>query len=167
MCGTPLGTGPSVETSCAARSKIQLIAIMPDDCDETAGDALIQRPNTMRIASTEIETASVATRRLAELVERVPELDERRGRSGPGSTLGSGIPNMPPNCPIATWTPTPVRKPTSTVREMKLARKPRRASRARTRKAAASSARRLARADPLRRVGCEACDAEPDDPGDT
>ena len=45
-------------------------------------------------------------------------------------TFGDGTPSIPPNCPIATWIPTPVRKPISTVREMKSARKPSRATRA-------------------------------------
>ena len=39
-------------------------------------------------------------------------------------------PSMSGSCPAATWMPTPVRNPTSTVRDRKLARKPRRASRA-------------------------------------
>ena len=47
---------------------------------------------------------------------------------------------------MATWIPTPVRNPTRTVREMKFARKPSRASRARARNPAATSALRLARA---------------------
>ena len=39
-------------------------------------------------------------------------------------------PSMSGSCPAATWMPTPVRKPTSTVRDRKLARKLSRASRA-------------------------------------
>ena len=47
---------------------------------------------------------------------------------------------MPGNSPIATCRPTPVRKPTSTVRERKSARNASRASRAASRRAAVSSA---------------------------
>ena len=47
-----------------------------------------------------------------------------------------GMPNSPENWPQATWMPTPVRKPISTVRERKSARKPRRRMRARSRNAA-------------------------------
>ena len=47
---------------------------------------------------------------------------------------------MPPTCPIATCTPTPVRNPTSTVRDRKLARKPSRATRATKRNPPASRA---------------------------
>ena len=61
-------------------------------------------------------------------------------------TFGDGMPNSPANWPIATWIPTPVRKPIKTVREMKFARNPSRASRARSSRPAASSALRLARA---------------------
>ena len=55
-------------------------------------------------------------------------------------------PSIPATCPIATWMPTPVRKPINTVRERKSARKPSRTSRARIRKAAVISATRPARA---------------------
>ena len=41
-----------------------------------------------------------------------------------------GTPSMPATCPIATWMPTPVRKPISTLRERKSARNPSRISRA-------------------------------------
>jgi len=50
------------------------------------------------------------------------------------------IPSMSGSCPAATWMPTPVRKPTSTVRERKLARKASRASRAASSIPAVSSA---------------------------
>ena len=44
--------------------------------------------------------------------------------------LAAVTPSMSGSCPAATWIPTPVRNPTSTVRDRKLARKPSRASRA-------------------------------------
>ena len=53
---------------------------------------------------------------------------------------------MPPTWPIATWMPTPVRNPTSTVRDRKSARKPRRATRASHSSPPASSALSPARA---------------------
>ena len=43
--------------------------------------------------------------------------------------LAAVTPSMSGNCPAATWMPTPVRNPTSTVRDRKLARKLSRASR--------------------------------------
>ena len=61
-------------------------------------------------------------------------------------TFGGGMPSMPPTCPNATWIPTPVRKPTSTVRDRKFARNPSRVIRASRTRPAASSALRLARA---------------------
>ncbi len=74
-----------------------------------------------------------------------------------------GIPSMPATCPVATCTPTPVRKPTSTVRERKLARKPRRAIRARKSMPPASSAERLARPTHCGDAGLEPRDPERDD----
>ena len=75
MWGRPLGTGPRIETPCALRSKIQLTAIAPTTATRPPGIALIQRSNTISVASTASETASVAPRGLADLLERVPELD--------------------------------------------------------------------------------------------
>jgi len=49
-------------------------------------------------------------------------------------------PSMLGSCPMATWMPTPVRKPTSTVRERKLARNPSWAARASSSIPPASSA---------------------------
>ena len=50
------------------------------------------------------------------------------------------IPSMPPTSPSATWTPTPVRKPTRTLRDRKLATKPSRRRRATIRSRPHSSA---------------------------
>ncbi len=58
--------------------------------------------------------------------------------SGPPSSPVT--PSMPATCSHATWMPTPVRNPISTVRERKSARKPRRASRASSSIAAATIA---------------------------
>ena len=66
--------------------------------------------------------------------------------------LDAVTPSMSGSCPIATWIPTPVRKPSSTVRDRKLARKPSRASRASISRApvskAASPASRTYSAEP-------------------
>ena len=56
------------------------------------------------------------------------------------------MPSIPPSWPIATWMPTPVRNPMSTVRDRKLAMKPRRMMRARIMKPPAMRASRPARA---------------------
>ena len=66
--------------------------------------------------------------------------------------LGALTPSMSGSCPIATWIPTPARKPSRTVRDRKLARKPSRASRAASSRTpvirAASPASRMYCADP-------------------
>jgi len=53
---------------------------------------------------------------------------------------------MPPICPNATWIPTPVKNPTSTVLDRKSARNPRPMIRARIRKTATRMASTAARA---------------------
>ena len=58
--GRPLCTVPSVDTPSAERSKIQLTAIAPTTATSPPGIALIQRPNTISVASTASDTASVA-----------------------------------------------------------------------------------------------------------
>src|SRR6266404_9802620 len=60
MCGSPLGTAPSVDTPCELRSKIQLTAIRPTTATRPPGITFTQRLKTTRIASTESETANVA-----------------------------------------------------------------------------------------------------------
>src|SRR5207253_9233060 len=95
--GSPLGTGPSVETPCAARSRIQLRAIVPTTATSPPGIALIQRPKTIRIPSTATETASVAPD-----VCPISSSVSQNLISGPAvrsvATFGAGTPNMP-----ATW----------------------------------------------------------------
>src|SRR4029078_12386475 len=60
--------------------------------------------------------------------------------------LPSDTPNMPATWPIATWMPTPVRKPMSTLRDRKLAMNPSRRTRARSRTTPHISAARPASA---------------------
>ena len=79
--------------------------------------------------------------------------DEGRRRSSPSGSTGPsrrtsrssrrawlGTPNIPPTWPIATWMPTPVRNPMSTLRDRKLAMNPSLRSRARIRSTAHISA---------------------------
>ena len=145
MCGRPLGTAPSVDTPCALRSKIELTAIAPTTATRPPGTTLIQRSKTISVAITAIDTHSVAT----EVCPISPSVSANftiAPLAAFSDACGAGTPSMPSSWLIAIWMPTPVRKPTRTVREMKSARKPRRASRARRRNAATSSALRLASA---------------------
>src|SRR5215831_5586532 len=60
-CGSPLGTGPRIDTPCAWRSNAQLTAIAPTTATRPPGTLLIQRSNTTSVAITARETASVAS----------------------------------------------------------------------------------------------------------
>ena len=125
--GRPLGTTPRVETPSAARSSCQLTMMAPTTAISAPGMrgeiALEPRITTMTAAETRIVGPLLAPRspRVATNFSIVPP-----------DCLG--MPNMSPTCPIATWMPTPVRKPTSTLRDRKLAMKPSFSSRARMRK---------------------------------
>ncbi len=102
------------------------------------------------------ETASVVRLVSRDLLERAPEL-RRACRPVP-----PGTPRIPASCPIATWMPTPVRNPMSTLRDRKSARKPEpddAGAGAGTR--AARIARSPASADVVRRPGRR----QPDEPG--
>src|SRR5689334_9043191 len=59
-CGSPLGTGPSVDTPCELRSNPQLTAIAPITATRPPGMNVIQRSNTIRVARTATDTARVA-----------------------------------------------------------------------------------------------------------
>ena len=141
--GRPLGTSPRVETPCDSRSNAQLIAIAPTTATSPPGIAGIHRSKTTRVAMTPKETASVAPD-----VSGISFSVSKNFTAVPltlsSDTSGDATPSMPANCPSATWIPTPVRKPMSTVREMKSARKPSRATRARIRSPPVISAARLA-----------------------
>ena len=105
----------------------------------------IQRSKTTSVAITLAETASVAPEvwsssfRVSQNLITVP-------LTASMLTFGEGTPSIPANCPSATWIPTPVRKPISTVREMKSARNPSRATRASNNRAPQMIALRPARA---------------------
>ena len=141
--GSPLGTTPSVETPWDWRSKTQLIAIIPTTATRPPGIMGIHFSKTTRMTMTDTETASVApdvsgiSFNVSQNLITVPP-------SLSNETLGEGTPSMPANWPRATWIPTPVRKPTSTVREMKSARNPSRATRARMSRPPVIRAARLA-----------------------
>ncbi len=67
----------------------------------------------------------VAALALADVAERLDELLDRAARAvDPLGDVGVGMPSIPPIWPIATWMPTPVRNPISTLRERKSAMKP-------------------------------------------
>jgi hypothetical protein len=129
MLGRPLGTGPRIETPWVCRSSAQLARMAPTTATSPPGIALTQRSNTISTASTDPETSAVghdAWPRWPKVLKNSIRLLLKNGT--PEVCLG--MPSMPPTWPAATWTPTPVRKPTSTVRDRKSARKPRRATRA-------------------------------------
>src|SRR5262245_42962715 len=112
--GSPLGTGPRMETPCDSRSKAQLTAIAPTTATRPPGTALIQRPQTTSVAITASETARVASDvsgislSVSQKVITVP-------LARPSATCGAATPSRPADWESATWMPTPVRKPTSTV----------------------------------------------------
>ena len=79
--------------------------------------------------STEADTATVA--RLASGIW--PRVSMNFSIAPP--LAAPGTPSMPATCPIATWMPTPVRKPINTLRDRKSARNPSRTRRASSRNA--------------------------------
>ena len=100
MCGRPLGTGPRVETPCDSRSKIQLTAISPTTATRPPGIALIQRPKTIRIASTASETASVAPDVWPSSFSVSQNLIDRAARRGRATRSATGRRACPPTCPM-------------------------------------------------------------------
>ena len=148
MLGSPLGTEPSVATPWSARSHCQLISIAPITAMSAPGIlAEIALPPRITM-TTPADTAtvdqlmspmfSIVLQNLASVLSNfVPSIV---------TPLPVGIPSMPPTWPKATWMPTPVRNPMSTVRDMKSARKPRPTRRATMSRPAAISATMPARA---------------------
>ena len=103
------------------------------------GTCFTNRPPITITAMTEIDTAKVVQLTWLQSLNVLTTCS-----IGPLPLLG--MPNSPENWPQATWMPTPVRKPISTVRERKSARNPRRRMRARSRNAPTMSAVMPARA---------------------
>src|SRR4029079_14965185 len=122
--GSPPGTGPSVDTPWVARSHCQLTMIDPMTAISAPG-ILGERS---RLPTLTTITAS-DTARVAVLVSPMLASVPRNLRIVPPEPADT--PSMPATCPIATWMPTPVRNPISTLRDRKSARKPRRNKRAR------------------------------------
>ena len=121
--GRPLGTGPSIATPLEERSRAKLSAMEPTTAIRAPGIFLLMKPDPTMTTSTPTDTRSVS--RLV-----WPRFDSALTNLATVLPPVSGTPNMPPICPMATWMPTPVRKPTRTVLERKSARKPRRTRRA-------------------------------------
>ena len=125
--GSPLGTTPRVETPSAARSSCQLTMMAPTTAMSAPGmrGEMALEPRMTTMTATETHTvAALLSSRWASVATNFCTV--------PPDCLGT--PNMSPTCPMATWMPTPVRKPTSTLRERKFAMKPSLSSRASTRK---------------------------------
>ena len=124
--GRPPGTTPSVATPSAARSSCALTMIEPTTAMSAPGmrGEIAFEPRITTMTATETHTVA------ALLSPRWPRVATNFSTVPPDCL---GMPNMSPTCPIATWMPTPVRKPTSTLRERKLAMKPSLSSRARIR----------------------------------
>ena len=144
--GSPRGTDPITATPCRARSAARLTAIAAITATSRPGIRRLIMRAASTIATTPADTATSA--------------QCTRGRARTVcSSLGTVdwplelTPSMSASCPAATWMPTPVRKPTSTVRERKLARKASRASRAASSippvSSAASPASRTYSGDPI------------------
>ena len=125
------------------RSNAQLTAIAPTTATSPPGIALIHLSNTTSVAITRARPRAWR-REVSGISFRVSQNLTTVPLTASGATSGEGTPSIPANWPSATWIPTPVRKPTSTVREMKSARKPSRATRARSRSTPVMSAARLA-----------------------
>ena len=94
----------------------QLIAIEPDDGDEAAGDHRNPPLEHDQRRDHSERDGECRARRVGDLLQRVPELDHGAAQLRRERRPAEGTPSMPASWPSATWIPTPVRKPTSTVR---------------------------------------------------
>ena len=98
--------------------------IDPTTAIRAPGIALFTRPSPRIVARTATDTTSVGTLVLVGIARSVS------AKPWIVPPFVSVIASMPPTWPIATWRPTPVRNPTSTLRDRKLAMKPSLRSRA-------------------------------------
>ena len=148
MDGRPPDTGPMVLTPSSARSSHHEKKIAPITAISAPGTLVVTNRAPRITTMTAPETATVVQLTSPRLPRVETNLPTVLSKSTPPIVTPepSGTPNSAPICPAATWMPTPVRKPTSTERDRKSARKPSRATRARKRKAAAISASNPARA---------------------
>ena len=121
--GSPRGTGPTTATPWRARPAARLTTIAMITAISRPGIRRLIRRATTTTTMTAIDIATSAqctcgsARTVSTSLGRV---------AWPAAVT----PSMSGSCPAATWMPTPVRNPTSTVRDKKLARKLSRASRA-------------------------------------
>jgi hypothetical protein len=122
--------------------------------------ALIHFANTTNVTITATDTASVVTD-VSPISMRVSQSLMTVPLKRLSSTSGDLTPSMPASWPSATWTPTPVIKPTRTVREMKSARNPRRATLATSSNPPVISAARLAYASHWSVSGCRPATPSP------
>ena len=143
--GSPRGTFPTTATPWLARPTAQLTMIAMITAISGPGIWRVIRRAATTITMTPIDIATSA---------RCACGSARAVFSSLGRVClpAAVTPSMSGSWPAATWMPTPVRNPTSTVRERKFARKPSRASRATSSitpaSRAASPASRTYRSDP-------------------
>ena len=143
--GSPPGTCPIVRAPCLARSAARLTTIARITAISAPGIRRVIRRAASTMTSTPTETTTSA---------RCVWGSARTVFSSLGRVClpAAVTPSMSGSCPAATWMPTPVRNPTSTVRERKFARKLSLAIRATSSitpaSSAASPASRTYRSDP-------------------
>ena len=123
--GRPLGTLPSVDTPSDERSQCSLTAIDPITAISAPGirGLIFFDPRITAMTATDTQMVAVFASPMSPSVltnfSTVP-LEP----STHFVYVGVGIPSIPPTWPIATWIPTPVRKPISTLRDRKSAMNP-------------------------------------------
>src|SRR6476646_3830032 len=122
--GSPPGTCPSTATPWLWKSNTLLSTIEPTTAISAPGTTFSTYVVPRITTATPIDTPSVQPL-VSPTFWSVPHSLCSVPPSVPDAT-----PSMPPTWPAATWIPTPVRKPTSTVRDRKSARNPRCTSRA-------------------------------------
>ncbi len=140
--GRPPGMLPRVPMPRDARSKNQLRKIMPRTAMRAPGifRLTLRRPTMMTMTAT-------AMSRSPQTADPRSFTTLARYSTGPEPVLGN--PNIDGTCPMATWIPTPVRNPTRTLADRKLAMKPRRSNRARMRNPAGQQGHRGGECHPL------------------
>src|SRR5580698_2747020 len=145
-CGSPRGTWPSTATPCPARSASRLTMIAAITAISSPGILRVTQRLAPRAASTITMTPADTLRSAACACGIVRAMS----RNLTGALVPVTVtPSMSGICLAATWMPTPVRNPSSTVRDRKLARNPSRASRASSSSPPASRA-----ASPASRTYC-------------
>ncbi len=147
------------------RSKIQLTAIAPTTATRPPGIAFIQRPNTISVARTADRDGERRARGLADLLERVPELDHRAARPV-GRHIGRRHAEHPAELAHRHLDPDAGQeadqdRPRDEVREEAEPRQPREEE-----KPAGEQRAHARQRKPLRRARLQTGDPEPGDPGE-